>query len=159
MLEVGLAQYSKPKLLIIDELGYLPLQPPDVGMGRGVWRSGCGGVDPRSIDAPQPCGDDPGRQLPALGETQCRPVSPACGRLLLVWHRRRTATDASQGGLGGKQPNSSTGINDRRQPTQPITEPMSRDRNRPHKGGTTPITEPKDRPAVVQFLVSEVAQL
>jgi hypothetical protein len=36
---------------------------------------------------------------------------------------------------------------------------MSRDRNRPHKGGTTPITEPKDRPAVVQFLVSEVAQL
>ena len=27
MLEVRLAQYSKPKLLIIDELGYLPLEP------------------------------------------------------------------------------------------------------------------------------------
>ena len=35
---------------------------------------------------------------------------------------------------------------------------MSSKRHRPHKGGTTPTTESKDRPGVVQFSVSEVAQ-
>ena len=35
---------------------------------------------------------------------------------------------------------------------------MSSRRRHPHKGGPTPTTEPKDRPGVVQFSVSEVAQ-
>jgi hypothetical protein len=35
---------------------------------------------------------------------------------------------------------------------------MSSKRHHPHQGGTIPTTEPKDRPGVVQFSVSEVAQ-
>jgi hypothetical protein len=83
----------------------------------------------------------------------------ADGRLLLSWHRRLAATDASQGGLRGKQPTSSTGINDRRQPTQPITKTMSKRRHRRRSQcGTTPETTLQTGSGVAQFSVSEVAQ-
>ena len=97
-LDDRLMQLSKPKLLIIDELGYLPFEPNAahlffqlvsrryergsmmitsnraVGeLGHGVRRSGGRHRHPRPHAAPQPRRHDPRRQLPAEGETQVRP--------------------------------------------------------------------------------------
>ena len=59
----------------------------------------------------------------------------------------------------GKSRNSPTGINYRRQPTQPITKTMSKQRHRRRsQGGTTPETRPQTESGVAQFSVSEVAQ-
>jgi len=104
-LEDRLLHFSKPKLLIIDELGYLPFEPnaahlffqlgvaPLRGrqhadhrqpcgrrMGHGVRRSDRGDRDPRPLAAPQPRHHHPRRQLPAAREAPIRPVQSAGGR-------------------------------------------------------------------------------
>jgi DNA replication protein DnaC len=97
----ALSTYGKPRLLIIDELGYLPLEHQAAylffqlisrrydqlqsgrhRMGGGVWRPGGGHSDPRSPAAPQPGTHHSRRQLPAQGEAQIW-VDPARGRFLL----------------------------------------------------------------------------
>ena len=97
-LEEKLLQLSKPKLLIIDELGYLPLepaaahcsssscrgatsagqhadhqQPAGRRVGAGVRRCGGRHRHPRPTAAPQPGHHDPGRQLPAARQAPQRP--------------------------------------------------------------------------------------
>jgi hypothetical protein len=91
-------EINKPKLLIVDELGYLPLEPDaahlffrlvsrryETGamlnhvepqccrMGRGVRRSGARDRDPRPDLAPQPRTDHPRRQLPPPRQAKERP--------------------------------------------------------------------------------------
>ena len=70
------------------------LQSARHGVGGGVWRSGGRHRDPRSTAAPQPCADNPGRQLPAQGEAAQRPDPPAGGRSLLTRQRWPAATAA-----------------------------------------------------------------
>jgi hypothetical protein len=53
-----------------------------------------GGLPRSSAAAPQPCADDPGRQLPAEGEAAQRLDPPAGGRFLLTGQRWPTATAA-----------------------------------------------------------------
>ena len=96
-LEDRLTHWAKPKLLIIDELGYLPFEPsaahlffhlvsrryergsltdhqqPQCGrMGSGLWRPGGGHGDPGSPPAPQPSVDHPRRELSPAGKTPVR---------------------------------------------------------------------------------------
>jgi|GEM_PF-1079629 len=96
-LEERLVHYAKPKLLIVDELGYLPLeanaahlffqlvsrryergsmagnqQPCGERMGDRVRRHRGGYGDPRSAAAPQPRHHDPRRQLSTTRETALR---------------------------------------------------------------------------------------
>ncbi len=83
-----LTEYSKPRLLIIDELGYLPFeqrgasvlsvgeppiregepsdhdQPTSLGMGNGLRRRSAGDGDLGSVTPSQPHTDDHGRELP-----------------------------------------------------------------------------------------------
>lgn len=59
----------------------------------------------------------------------------------------------------GNSRSSPTGINDRRQPTQPATKNMSKQRHRrPSQGGTSPETTPQTGSGVAEFSVSGVAQ-
>ncbi|BAC47203.1 bll1938 [Bradyrhizobium diazoefficiens USDA 110] len=100
-LDAKLLALAKPKLLIVDELGYLPLEPdaalptgqPPIRnrrdadqvepqrcrMGHCVRRSRGRHRDPRPAFAPQPRADDPRRQLPAPRQAQERP-HPAAAR-------------------------------------------------------------------------------
>ena len=102
-LEDRLAFYAKPKLVICDELGYLPfeahaahlffqlvsrryergsmltnhVEPLGRGMGRGVRRRGGRDRDPRPAAAPQPRADDHRGELQAAGEASSgRPEDP-----------------------------------------------------------------------------------
>jgi DNA replication protein DnaC len=80
-LEQRLAQLAKPKLLIMDEFGYLPFEPAAAHLlfqlvsRRYERRPGCSNRNPGPVAAPQPRADYPRRQLsPAreapLGATQ-----------------------------------------------------------------------------------------
>ncbi len=110
-LEERLAFYAKPKLLIIDELGYLPfepnaahlffqlvsrryergslldhLQPLRGRVGRGLRRPRRGHGHPRPSSAPQPRRHHPRRQLPAAEKAPRRPdqaerLQPRAGRM------------------------------------------------------------------------------
>jgi DNA replication protein DnaC len=78
-LEERLGFFAKPKLLIIDELGYLPFEPNAAHlflfsrrMGHRLRRCGRGDCHPRSPPAPQPCRHHPRRQLPAAREAALR---------------------------------------------------------------------------------------
>ena len=96
-LDERLGHFSKPKLLIVDELGYLPFEPDAAHlffqlvsrryergsmlitsqpggrrMGHGVRRRRGGDGDPGPPAAPQPRADDPRRQLPAAREAPLR---------------------------------------------------------------------------------------
>ena len=98
-LEDKLTQLAKPRLLIVDELGYLPFEPDAAHLffqlvsrryergsllitsnraigewGDGVRRPGGGDGDPRPTAAPQPRRHDPRRQLSAAREA---PLGPA----------------------------------------------------------------------------------
>jgi hypothetical protein len=77
---VMLAAY--PKLLILDELGYLPRHQQQGlhRLRRGLQRPRTGDGDPRPPAAPQPCGHDPRRQLPPAGEAPLRAAPEAGGR-------------------------------------------------------------------------------
>ena len=106
-LDDRLAFYSKPKLLICDEMGYLPFEahaahlffqlvsrryergsmlitskPLGRRMGRGVRRRRGRDRDPRPAAAPQPRADDHRGELPAAGEASSRrpqvPRTEAC---------------------------------------------------------------------------------
>jgi DNA replication protein DnaC len=66
-LEERLAHFAKPKLLIIDELGYLPFEPNAAHLFFQL-------VSPPS---PQPRDHDPRRQLPLEGETPQRSSAEA----------------------------------------------------------------------------------
>jgi DNA replication protein DnaC len=101
-LDEKLLALSKPKLLIVDELGYLPLEPDAAHpvlptgqpalrsrrhadhvkpqrcrMGHGVRRSGGRHGAPRPPLAPQPRADHPRRQLPAPRQAKERPHQAA----------------------------------------------------------------------------------
>ena len=101
-LDEKLLALSKPKLLIVDELGYLPLEPDAAHlffqlvsrryetrrhadhvepqrcrMGHRVRRSGGRDRDPRPAPAPQPRADHPRRQLPAPRQAKERPHQAA----------------------------------------------------------------------------------
>lgn len=79
-LDEKLLALSKPKLLIVDELGYLPLEPDAAHLnGYSVRRTRGRHRDPRPALAPQPRADDPRRQLPAPRQAQERP-HPAAAR-------------------------------------------------------------------------------
>ena len=133
------------------------LQPPGGGVGRSVRRPSGSRRDARSAAAPQPCGDNPRRQLPAEGETQIRAVPPAGGRPLLIWQQRQAA--ASQGGLRGTaRRGTATGTTDDNQPTDHENLGKHRSSRRPSQGGTTPRTYASQAPGVGQFLMSEVAK-
>ena len=92
-LEEQLGHFAKPKLLIVDELGYLPFEPDAAHLffqlvsrryergamlitsnravaewGTRVRRSGGRHRDPRPAAAPQPRDHHPRRQLPAASE-------------------------------------------------------------------------------------------
>ncbi len=108
-LEDRLTHFTKPKLLIVDELGYLPLepdaahlmfqhqpplrkgqpardqQPDDQRVGERVRRPRRRHRDPRSATASQPRRHDPWRQLPAAREAPVRTTEAdlcSCGRTL-----------------------------------------------------------------------------
>ncbi len=115
-LEDRLIHFGKPKLLIVDELGYLPFEPSAAHLffqlvsrryergsmlitsNRAVSEWGRDG-DPRSPLTPQPCHHDSRRQLPAAREAPIRAAqSPG------EW-RNRGSADVSKACPGG-----STGI-------------------------------------------------
>ena len=105
-LEERLAQFAKPRLLIIDELGYLPFEPNAAHLffqlvsrryekrrhpayqqpqrrrvGSRVRRSGGGNRNPRSAPSPQPRHHHPRRQLPFEGKAPQRHSAKArCSR-------------------------------------------------------------------------------
>ena len=101
-LEERLTHYAKPKLLIVDELGYLPFEPDAAHLffqlvsrryergamlvtsnravgewGIGVRRSRGRNRDPRPTAAPQPRAHHPRRQLPASRKAAQRPFAKA----------------------------------------------------------------------------------
>jgi len=104
-LEDRLIHFGKPKLLIIDELGYLPFEPAAAHLffqlvsrryeqrqhadyqqshsqrvGHRVRRRRGRDRDPRSPLTPQPRCHDPGRQLPAAREAPIRAVQNSGNR-------------------------------------------------------------------------------
>ena len=121
--------YTKPKLLVIDELGYLPFERrsahlffqlvarryergssahhhESVGdaVGHRLRRRGAGRGDPRSSPASQSHADDPGRQLSIETETQGRSDRPRCRT-----HRGRSP--ASRLALTEENTNAGEGVN------------------------------------------------
>ena len=94
-LDEKLLGFSKAKLLIVDELGYLPLEPDAAHLffqlvsrryetgamlitsNRSVAEWGTVFADPRPAPPPRPRADDPRRQLPAPRQAKERPHQAA----------------------------------------------------------------------------------
>jgi len=111
-LEERLAHFGKPKLLIIDELGYLPFEPNAAHLffqlvsrryekgailltsnrSVGEWGTDC---HPRSPASPQPRDHDPRRQLSLEGKTPERPAAEG-------HYRRRKAGEKSMSGCSDR---------------------------------------------------------
>jgi hypothetical protein len=182
-LEPRLAQYAKPKLLIIDELGYLPLEPQAGHLFFQLIsrRYEQGSVLISSNRPVEEWDEIFGDQVVAAaildrlmhhshvvtirGDSYRLREKRRAGMFRVQAARTsssgggggggRTATDTTRGGL---RTNSTSGSQGDQQPMQPITETMSSKRHPRNQGGNTPTTAPQNSPEVVQFSVSQVAQ-
>ena len=142
-LEERLTRYAKPKLLIVDEFGYLPLEPHAAHLffplvsrryergsmlvtsnrSVGEWGDGPGrrrgrDRDPRPAAPPQPRADHPRRQLPPAREA---PLGAAQGR-------RPARPGTGEGAVMPARPGGSTG------PSRAVRSPARTGRARSRHG-------------------------